>query len=140
MAATAMAPAPMNRTCVRQMVRVCDASSDAATAGPIAVSHGTATAHAITSPSSIAMPTERPTKCPAPSSASDHATLYPLDAVAPSRKKPATPAGGAAPRGANAGGPARRARTGDDGDESLARLARFVFGLAARSRADLQHF
>ena len=43
---------------------------------------GTATPHEITRPTSIAIPTDNPTRCPAPRSASDHATLYPLEGAA----------------------------------------------------------
>src|SRR5215467_10928033 len=82
----------MNRTSVRQIVVVCAASVTPAAAGVIDVRIGTATAHAMMSPVSIAMPTDRPTRCPAPSSASDQATLYPLDAIVPSLKKPVTSA------------------------------------------------
>ena len=81
-----MAPAPMNRTCVRQIVPVCAASSTPSAIGVMEVSHGTATPQAMTRPLSIASPTEMPTRCPAPSSASDQAKLYPLDAVAPTLK------------------------------------------------------
>src|SRR5688500_13136419 len=49
---------------------------------------GTAIAHAMMSPVSIAIPTDRPTRCPAPTSASDHAKSYPVDAVGPILKKP----------------------------------------------------
>ncbi len=73
--ATAIAPAPMNRTCERQIVIVCAASSTPAAGGVIDVSSGTAIAHAMMRPVSIARPTESPTRWPAPTSASDHAML-----------------------------------------------------------------
>ena len=70
-AATAMAPAPMNLTLWNQMA-VTKSSSEPACEGSSAVRIGTATAQAINSPSSIAMPTERPTRYPAPRSASEN--------------------------------------------------------------------
>ena len=57
MAATAIAPAPMNRTSVRQIVVVCAASATPAAAGCIDVRIGTATTHAMSKPVSIAIPT-----------------------------------------------------------------------------------
>ena len=64
----------MNRTCVRQIVdRVRGEIDTPAAAGCIDVRIGTAIAHAITRPASIAMPTDSPTRWPAPRSASDHA-------------------------------------------------------------------
>ena len=63
----------MKRTCVRQMPIVCAARSAPSGAGFIDVSHGTAITHAMTCPTSIAIPTDSPTRCPAPSSASDQA-------------------------------------------------------------------
>ena len=75
MAATPIAPAPMNRTCVRQIVIVCAASSTPSAAGCIDVRIGTAITQAMIRPVSIAMPTESPTRWPAPSSASDQAKL-----------------------------------------------------------------
>src|SRR6185295_12083342 len=41
-------------------------------------------------PVSIAIPTDKPTRCPAPTSASDHAKSYPVEAIAPTRKNPPT--------------------------------------------------
>ena len=70
-AATAIAPAPMNRTCVRHTVVACVARSTPAAAGCIAVRIGTAPTQAMTSPASIANPTDRPTRWPAPHSASE---------------------------------------------------------------------
>jgi hypothetical protein len=78
----------MNLTCVRQMAVVCAARATPSAAGCIDVKIGTAMAQAITSPVSIAIPTDNPTKWPAPTSASDQAMLYPVDAAAPSRMKP----------------------------------------------------
>ena len=75
MADTPIAPAPMNRTCVRHTASVCAAIVTPSGTGCSAVRIGTLIAHAITSPVSMAMPTERPTRCPAPNSASDQATL-----------------------------------------------------------------
>src|ERR1044072_10059149 len=92
MAATAIPPAPMQRTCSRQIAAVCAARSTLAAAGCDEVRTGTAIPHAMMRPVSIAIPTESPTRWPAPRSASDHATLYPLDAAAPLGKKPAAPA------------------------------------------------
>ncbi len=75
MAATPIAPAPMKRTCVLQMPSVWAASETSAAAGWSAVRIGTAIAQAMMSPTSIAIPTESPTRCPAPNKASDHAML-----------------------------------------------------------------
>ncbi len=88
----AIAPAPMNRTCVRQIASVCAASVTPAAAGCMEVKTGTAIAHEITRPVSIAIPTDNPTRCPAPRSASDQAISYPLEAMPPIRKKPVTSA------------------------------------------------
>jgi len=87
-----IAPAPMNLTCVLQTASVCAASGTPAAAGCIAVRIGTATPHAMIRPTSIAIPTESPTRWPAPSSASDQATSYPLDAPPPILKNPVTSA------------------------------------------------
>jgi hypothetical protein len=87
-----MAPAPMKRTCVRQIVSVCASSPTPAAAGCMEVKIGTAMPQAMIRPVSMAIPTDNPTRCPAPSSASDHATSYPLEARAPTRKKPVTSA------------------------------------------------
>ena len=65
----------MNRTCVRQIVIVCVAKSTPAAAGCIDVRIGTEITHEMTWPTSIAMPTDSPTRWPAPNNASDHAKL-----------------------------------------------------------------
>ncbi len=89
MAATPMAPAPMNRTCVLQMCAVLEASVMPAGMAPcMAVRIGTAMPHAMMRPANIAMPTDSPTRCPAPTSASDHAMSYPLAAETPTGKYP----------------------------------------------------
>ena len=82
----------MNRTCVRQIARVWAASATPWAAGCMEVRIGTAIPHEITRPVSIAIPTDSPTRCPAPRSASDQAMSYPLEAEAPTRKKPVTSA------------------------------------------------
>ena len=80
----------MNRTCVRHIDSVWAASPTPPASGCIDVRTGTAITHAITSPVSIAIPTDNPTRCPAPRSASDHAKSYPVEANAPTWKKPPT--------------------------------------------------
>ncbi len=72
-AATAMAPAPMKRTCVRQIVVTKSASG--AWKGVIAVRTGTAPSQAMAMPSSMAAPTEIPTRWPAPNSAREKEKL-----------------------------------------------------------------
>ena len=74
-AETPIAPAPMKRTCVRHTVSVCVAIATPSGTGCRCVRIGTAMAHAMTSPVNIARPTERPTRWPAPNSASDQAML-----------------------------------------------------------------
>ena len=63
-AATAIAPAPMKRTCVRQTVVTKSASG--ACCGVSAVRTGTAPSQVTAMPSNIAAPTEMPTRWPAP--------------------------------------------------------------------------
>src|SRR5204863_69886 len=86
-------------TCVRQIARVWAASATPWAAGCMEVRIGTAIPHEITRPVSIAIPTDSPTRCPAPRSASDQAMSYPLEAEAPTWKKPVTSA--AAGRGSD---------------------------------------
>ena len=73
-AATPMAPAPMKRTCCRQIVGV-RGEIDAGRRRLQVGEDRHAAAQAISSPVSMAMPTDRPTRWPAPKSASDHAML-----------------------------------------------------------------
>ena len=73
MAATAIAPAPINRTSLRQMPLTKLARSPCI--GVIAVMRGTAPAQAIRMPSSMARPTEIPTRWPAPTSAREKEKL-----------------------------------------------------------------
>ena len=68
-AATPMVPAPIKRASERKMVPTWSPSSTPAAAGVSAVSHGTSTPQLITRPTTMAMPTPRPTRCPTPISA-----------------------------------------------------------------------
>ena len=70
-AATPIVPAPMKRTFSRKVVET-SVSMSAAEARPASpVCHGTSTNQLMISPTSIAMPTARPTRWPTPISAID---------------------------------------------------------------------
>ena len=89
-AAMPIVPAPMKRTCSRQYLVACVAASTSGI-GCIVVSTGTSTPHAITRPVSMARPTVRPTRCPAPSRASEEPAPMPVDPT-PTLKKLVTSA------------------------------------------------
>ncbi len=80
-AATAMAPAPMKRTCLAQTWLATPATSALASKGSRLVRCGTAPAQEISTPTSMATPTHRPTRWPTASSASERPKSTPVDAL-----------------------------------------------------------
>ena len=69
-AATPIVPAPMKRTLARNTLDT-NAAISVPGGGPLAVIIGRITTKLITMPTSMAMPTASPTKCPTPTSASE---------------------------------------------------------------------